>query len=156
MQANIPSHVGVDKYDAAFKSILVLHKYYVAVPFYRQAYFQSLLEMPLPASTQWQLIEEVFSVAICIFKVLEHQAANGNVIHNDDRHVKIIDLIRLNRKSPTKEQTGMFTTGILSRTDDHNIALFYNSTQHAGENLAKLLSKRNPDNEPAIHKCVMP
>jgi hypothetical protein len=153
VQASVPDEVGKEKYDAAFKSILVLQKYYVAVPFYRQAYFQSLLETPLPASTQWQLIEEVFGVAICVFNVLEHQAANGDIIHNDDSHVKITDLIRLNRKTPAKERTGMFTTGILSRTEDHDIALFYNGTQHAGENLTKLLDKRHPDNNPVIQMC---
>lgn len=153
VQADVPHHVGQEKYDSAFKAILVLQKYYVAVPFYRQAYFQLLLQLPLPVSTQWQLIEKVFSIVIYIFKVLEHQAANGNIIHNDDSHVKITDLIRLNRVSPAKERTGMFTTGILSRADDHDIALFYNSTQHAGENLTKLLSKRNPDNEPVIQMC---
>jgi transposase len=54
--AEIPRQIGDSKYDAAFKAILALQKYYVAIPFYRQAYFQSLLGVPLPASTQWQLI----------------------------------------------------------------------------------------------------
>src|SRR5579883_2119939 len=40
VSAEIPQPVGTQKYDAAFKAILVLQKYYVAVPFYRQAYFQ--------------------------------------------------------------------------------------------------------------------
>ena len=36
-------------------------------------------------------------------------AANGDVIHNDDSHVKITDLIHHNRLHPNKERTGMFT-----------------------------------------------
>jgi len=153
VQASIPDNVGKEKYDAAFKAILVLQKYYVAVPFFRQAYFQSLLEMPLPVSTQWQLIEEVGSVAIPVFKELEYKAANGDIIHNDDSHVKITDLIRNNRTNPDKDRTGMFTTGILSRTDQHDIALFYNSTLHAGENLEKLLTKRDPKSGLVIQMC---
>jgi hypothetical protein len=47
----------------------------------------------------------------------------------------------------------MFTTGILFRTGNHDIALFYNGTQHAGKNLEKLLKKRAPNNPPAIHMC---
>lgn len=47
----------------------------------------------------------------------------------------------------------MSITGILSRTYDHDIALFYNCTRHAGENLAKLLYKRHPDIEPDIQMC---
>lgn len=153
VSANVPDEVGADKYDAAFKSVLVLQKYYVAVPFNRQSYFQSLLQMPLPVSTQWQLIEEVGSVAIPVFQVLERMAANGNIVHNDDSHVKITDLIHLHRKEPPKERTGMFTTGILSRTGKYDIALFYNGTQHAGENLEKLLEKRDPNNPPVIQMC---
>lgn len=153
ISASVPDDVGTEKYDATFKSVLALQKYYVAVPFNRQSYFQSLLQMPLPVSTQWQLIEEVGSVAIPIFHVLERIGANGKIVHNDDSHVKITDLIHLNRKEPPKERTGMFTTGILSRTGKYDIALFYNSTQHAGENLEKLLKKRDPNNPPVIQMC---
>jgi transposase len=53
VSADVPDEVGNQKYDAAFKALLTLQKYYVAIPFYRQAYFQSLLGVPLPASTQW-------------------------------------------------------------------------------------------------------
>jgi len=153
VSADVPADVGTEKYDAAFKSVLALQKYYVAVPFNRQSYFQSLLQMPLPVSTQWQLIEEVGSVAIPVLQVLERKAANGDTIHNDDSHVKITDLIHLNRKEPPKERTGMFTTGILSRTGKYDIALFYNGTQHAGENLENLLKKRDPNNPPVIQMC---
>lgn len=115
VSADIPRHVGTEKYDPAFKAILALQKYYVAVPFNRQAYFQSLLGAPLPASTQWQLIEEVGGAALLVFPTLERMAANGEIAHNDDTNVKITDVIRHNRTHPDKERTGMFTTGILSR-----------------------------------------
>jgi transposase len=95
VQAEVPHNVGKEKYDAAFKAVLVLQKYYMAIPFHRQAYFQSLLEMPLPVSTQWQLIEEVFGIAIYVFKILEDHAANGRIIHNDDTYLKITSLIHL-------------------------------------------------------------
>ena len=94
VSADVPDEVGNQKYDATFKALLALQKYYVAIPFYRQAYFQSLLGVPLPASTQWQLVEEVGGAALLVFPTLERMAANGDVIHNDDSHVKITDLIR--------------------------------------------------------------
>ena len=43
--------------------------------------------MPLPASTQWQLVEEVGGAALLVFPTLEKIAANGELIHNDDSHV---------------------------------------------------------------------
>lgn len=132
---------------------MVLQKYYVAIPFYRQAYFQSLLELPLPVSTQWQLIEEVTDFAIIIFKVLERMAANGDIIHNDDSHVKITDLIRNHRLNPDQERTGTFTTGIMSRTEQCDIVLFYNSSLHAGENMERLLNKRDEGKDKVIQMC---
>jgi transposase len=143
ISADIPKHVGKEKYDAAFKGILALQKYYVAIPFCRQAYFQSLLGVPLPASTQWQLIEEVGGAALLIFPTLESMAANGDVVHNDDSHVKITDVIRHNRLHPENERRGMFTTGFISRTNQRDIALFYNGKLHAGENMERLLKKRD-------------
>ena len=153
IKADVPEDIGNEKYDAAFKAILVLQKYYVAIPFYRQAYFQSLLCVPLPASTQWQLIEEVGGAALLVFSALECIAANGEVIHNDDSRVKITDIIRDNRLHSDKERTGMFTTGFISRTDQRDIALFYNGTQHAGENMERLLKKRDVHADAVIQMC---
>lgn len=153
VSADIPKHVGTEKYDAAFKAILALQKYYVAIPFNRQAYFQALLGTPLPASTQWQLIEEVGGAALLVFPTLERLAANGEIAHNDDTTVKITDIIRHNRTHPGKERTGMFTTGILSRTEQRDIAIFYNGTLHAGENMEKLLKKRDSQAKEIIQMC---
>jgi len=153
VSADIPKHVGTEKYDAAFKAILALQKYYVAVPFNRQAYFQSLLGAPLPASTQWQLIEEVGGAALLVFPTLERMAANGEIAHNDDTNVKITDVIRHNRTHPDKERTGMFTTGIFSRTGQRDIAIFYNGTMHAGENMEKLLKNRDAQAKEIIQMC---
>jgi transposase len=153
VSADVPAEIGNQKYDTAFKALLALQKYYVAIPFYRQAYFQSLLGVPLPASTQWQLVEEVGGAALLVFPTLERLAANGDVIHNDDSHVKITDLIHHNRLHPNKERTGMFTTGFISRTNQRDIALFYNGTAHAGENMEYLLNKRDTHASTVIQMC---
>ena len=153
ISAKIPALIGNEKYDAAFKAALALQKYYVAVPFKRQAYFQSILGTPLPASTQWQLIEEVGGAALLVFPALEKIAANGELIHNDDSHVKITDIIRYNRLHPNQERTGTFTSGLISRTPERDIALFYNSKRHAGENLNRLLQKRDAQADTVIQMC---
>ncbi len=153
ISADVPMDIGAKKYDAAFKAILVLQKYYVAIPFYHQAYFQSLLGVPLPASTQWQLVEEMGGAAVLIFPTLERIAANGDVLHNDDSHVKITDLIRHHRLYPGKERTGTFTIGFIFRTKERDFALFYNGTQHAGENMEKLFQKRDVNSSAVIQMC---
>ncbi|MEO8400284.1 MAG: hypothetical protein ABI597_00625 [Gammaproteobacteria bacterium] len=96
-------------------------------------------------------LEEVRGAALLIFP--ERMAANGELVHNDDTNVKITDIIRHHRMHPSKERTGMFTTGILSRTDQRDIALFYNGTMHAGENMEKLLKKRDAHVGKVIQMC---
>lgn len=102
---------------------------------------------------QWKLIEEVANPAMNIFHELEKQAANGELIHGDDSHLKILEVIQDNQKNPTKERTGMFTTAILAKAQGKQIALFYNGTRHAGENMARLLAKRDPDKKDVIYMC---
>jgi transposase len=69
-------------------------------------------------------------------------AANNNLLHIDDTHLKIIDEIIDNRKRPDKARRGMFTTGILAKFKTHKIILYFNGTDHAGENLDNLLKHR--------------
>jgi hypothetical protein len=89
--ADIPTHVHQEKYHPSFKAILALQKYYMAMPFHRQGYFQSLIGFPIPASTQWQLMEELAGCALLVFPALEILAANGSLIHNDDTVFRIVD-----------------------------------------------------------------
>ncbi|WP_273198967.1 MULTISPECIES: IS66 family transposase [Legionella] len=151
--ADIPTHVHKEKYHPSFKAILALQKYYMAMPFHRQEYFQSLIGFPIPSSTQWQLMEELAGCALLIFPALEEMAANGSLIHNDDTVLRIVDAIRHNRLNPDKKRRGMFTTGILAHNGNHRIALFYNSQRHSGENMERLLHKRNRNNGKVIQMC---
>ena len=57
--ANIPAHVHQEKYHPSFKAMLALQKYYMAMPFHRQEFFQSLIGFPIPSSTQWQLRDKL-------------------------------------------------------------------------------------------------
>ena len=47
----------------------------------------------------------------------------------------------------------MFTTGFISHTNERDIALFYNGTAHAGENMEQLLSKRDAHSGTVIQMC---
>ncbi|CDZ76806.1 Transposase [Legionella massiliensis] len=151
--ATIPKQVCKEKYHPSFKAMLALQKYYMAMPFHRQDYFQSLLGFPIAASTQWQLMEELASCVLLVFPTLEKIAANGSLIHNDDTVVRIVDVIRNNRQNPGQKRTGMYTTGILAQNGTHKIALFYNSKRHSGENMARLLNKRDKNKGQVIQMC---
>lgn len=151
--ADIPSEVGNEKYDASFKAILALQKYYVAVPFYRQQSFQKLLKFPLPDSTQWDLIEQVATPCYSVIKVLEERAANGKTIGNDDTRLKIQEVMREIKANPDRDRKGMYTSGFISEFEGHLIALFRNGTQHAGENLNEILKHRQTTHGPIVQMC---
>jgi hypothetical protein len=52
-----------------------------------------------------------------------------------------------------RERTGVFTSGIVSRKDGRDIALFFTGKQHAGENLADVLRRRAAELDAPIQMC---
>ena len=149
----IPSDFPKDKYDAYFKSIIAVEKYFCAVPFYRQEQYQQLMNFPLPDSTQFDLTEQVADCAYPVIGAFEQLAANGEIAHNDDTTVKILDVMKANKDDPDKERTGMFTSCIFAYTGIYKICLYYSGTLHAGENFTRILSMRDKSLPPIIQMC---
>src|SRR5713101_3262678 len=79
---------------------------------------------------------------------LKRQAAQGEVVHNDDTSMRVLSLDRDADISP--ERTGVFTSGLVWIYQERRIALFFTGCKHAGENLAEVLKQRSPDLPPAI------
>jgi len=150
--ADSPEGVGEEKYDPAAGAMIALLKYGSGLPFNRIEQLQASLGVPLAASTQWEIVEQVADQAYPVYLEFNRQAAQGDVIHNDDTTMKILELMKNNQKKPS-ERTGMFTTGILSIINDRKIALFYTGRKHAGENMAELLAQRQTDRSPPIQMC---
>jgi len=135
---------GSEKYDAAAGAMIALMKYGTGVPFNRLEQLEESMGVPLPASTQWDIVEKTAHPAHPAYKELIRQAAQGEVIHNDDTTMKILaDVNEASRK-------GAFTTGMLSVAGERKIALFFTGHRHAGENLTDLLAERHPDRAPPI------
>jgi transposase len=87
---------GVDpeeKYDPTVGSMIALLKYGNGMPFHREEKLQENLGVPLPASTQWDIVEAQGERAEPVFEELVWQAAQGDVVHNDDTGVKILELM---------------------------------------------------------------
>lgn len=153
LSADIPSEIGKDKYDAYFKSQIVLSKYYLGMPFYRQENFQRMLGFPLSDATQWDLTEQVAGCGIPVFNILKQQAGNSAVIQNDDTWIRILSVIKQIKNGTAGKRTGMYTTNILSDYNGHKIALFLNGRKHSGENMADILQLRDPQEDLAIQMC---
>ena len=147
--APLPKEAGEQKYDETVGSILALLKYGSGMPWYRLANLQNSLGIPLSASTQWDITEHTANKIHPVFPELVRQAAQGELFLNDDTVMKVLDLVRENRQD-NPDRTGLFSSGVLSVSGDHKVALFFTGRNHAGENLAKVLEKRHPDRGPPV------
>jgi transposase len=152
-KATAPEGIGDEKYDAPSGAMIALLKYGSGMPFNRIEQLQASLGVPLAASTQWEIVEKVADRIYPIYPELSHQAAQGDVVYNDDTTMRILELMKENDEQDRSERKGIFTTGILSTTGDRQIALFYTGRQHAGENMTDLLNKRQPHQPPPIQMC---
>ena len=148
--ANAPQDVGEEKHDASAGAMIALLKYGNGFPFYRLENLQNNVGIPLPASTQWDIVRDFYWHTSPAFDELIKLAADAKVIHNDDTTMKILSVANETRNDNRK---GMFTSGIVAVLNDHKIGLFFTGKKHAGENLADLLAKRQADLGPPIQMC---
>jgi hypothetical protein len=151
--ADTPADIGEEKYDAASAAMIACLKYGSGMPFYRLEQLQGSCGIPLPASTQWEIAEQMANQIYPVYPELIRQAAQGDVVYNDDTTMKILALMQNNDQQDQSERKGIFTTGIVSTLNDQKIALFYTGRKHAGENMADLLQQRQSDRSPPIQMC---
>lgn len=150
--AESPDDIGTEKYDAPAAAMIALLKYGSGLPFNRLQKLQAGLGVPLAASTQWEIVEDAADKAVFAWQEMVRQAAQGDVLHNDDTTAKILSIIK-EQAAAGSARKGMFTTGILSQTDHGKIALFFTGVQHAGENMAHVLEKRQSGLDPPNQMC---
>jgi hypothetical protein len=123
--------------------MIALLKYGYGMPFHRQEMLQGNLGIPLPDATQWDIVDAQAERAEPVWRELVRQAAQGEVVHNDDTGVKILELMAERSrqvaledsdddtaenaaeapaddsaadaaKEPGPDRTGMFTTAIVA------------------------------------------
>jgi hypothetical protein len=159
-EAPAPEGVGENKYDESAAAMIGLLKYGSGVPFYRLAGLEGSLGIPLPPSTQWEIVVETAALIRPAFEELTRQAAQGEVFYNDDTSMKILALARASpgraeeeESSSARERTGLFTSGIVSTRQGQRVALFFTGRKHAGENFARVLAHRAQGLPPPIQMC---
>jgi hypothetical protein len=152
--------MGDDKYDHTVASMIGLLKYGSGLPFNRLQRLQGSCEIPLAASTQWGIVYAAALLMAAAYEELIRQAAQGEVVYNDDTTVKILELMGLRvEKSPPPEdphdpdRTGLFTSGVVATRAGRRIALFFSGRQHAGENLTDVLKHRAAALDAPIQMC---
>jgi len=163
--AQPPEGVGSRKYDATAGSMIGLLKYGSGMPFNRMEGLQGNLGIPLPASTQWDIIHAQARHLEPVYAELLRQAAAGEVVYNDDTTVKILELMGQRAQQQAlgegsvegggqeKQRRGLFTSGVVSTGEGRRIALFFSGRKHAGENLKDVLSQRAAELGAPIQMC---
>jgi transposase len=169
--AKTPDEAGNEKCDATASAMIALMKYGSGMPFHRLEGLQADLGIPLPSSTQWDIVEGLAEEIEPVFEEFLRQAADGEIVHNDDTTVKILELMGERARQAALEEedsaksaenspegakakrTGLFTTGIVSIRGDQKIALFLSGQKHAGENLKDVLLRRTRELPPPIQMC---
>jgi transposase len=147
--AQEPEGVGPEKYDETAAAMIAQLKYGSGTPFYRLEQLEGQLGIPLPAATQWEIVEEAAELIKPARDELIRQAAQGEVVHNDDTRMRVLRLAR----EASDERRGVFTSGIVSTGQGWKIALYFTGRRHAGENIAEILKQRATPSSPPIHMC---
>ena len=165
--AAAPQGVGAEKYDATAGSMIALMKYGSGMPFNRNGGLQGSMGVPLPASTQWEIVAAKAEKIVPAYEELIRQAAQGEVVYNDDTTVKILEFMGArakeqalaeeaeddSAKQKVPKRRGLFTSGVVSTRDGRRIALFFSGRKHAGENLKDVLVRRAETLDTPIQMC---
>ena len=123
-------------------------KYGSGVPFNRLERMEELMGIPLPAATQWEVVADAAELIKPVRDELIRQAAQGEVLHNEDTGMRVLRLVR----EPSDQRTRVFTSGIVAAGAGRKIALYFTGRQHAGGNLAEMLELA-PELSAPIQMC---
>jgi transposase len=153
--AEVPEGVGREKYDATAASMMALLRYGSGFPWNRLERLEGSLGIPLPAATQCEIVAETAQRIQPALEELIRQAAQGEVLYNDDTSMRVLALRQgaIGASEEFGERTGVFTSSIVSTGEGRQIALFFTGRKHAGENLGEVLKRRAAERDPPIQMC---
>jgi hypothetical protein len=138
-KADLPPKAGDEKYDASAKASVVVSKYGSGVPFNRLGMQQAQQLVPLSASTQWDLVEEVADTILPVYLELERQAAAAELFFIDDTpHLVLAAGKRHN------------LTGVVAGVGERWVTLYLMGEGQAGKKMSVLLEARPPGLSPPL------
>ena len=109
--APLPDGVGKEKRDATVGSMIALLRYGTGMPLNRAGTLQANLGIPLPSSTQWDIVADQAQRAEPVFEELARQAGQGEVLYNDDTTVRILEVMgERSRQAALADETTTGTT----------------------------------------------
>jgi transposase len=155
--APLPEGASEIKYDHSCASMLAVLRYGSGMPFYRLENLQASLNVPLPDATQWDIVHKAVPGPRAAHEELIRQAAQAELLHNDDTPARILSLMRERAKAEAAGKTAVAkainTSGIVAELQGRKVVLFFTGHAHAGQNLAKVLAHRARELAPPIQMC---
>jgi transposase len=158
--ARPPEEACGPKYSESAASMMAVLRYGAGLPLNRLARLQESFGVPVPASTQWEVVLERVTALVPVYEELVRHGADGSVVHNDDTYMRVLEFMGKRRARlladgalPDPDRTGLFTTAIVSVTNEGPVAMFRTGRQHAGENLTEMLEERSAGLDPPIQMC---
>ncbi|MDA7949810.1 MAG: IS66 family transposase, partial [Hyphomicrobiaceae bacterium] len=152
--AEKPAGVGDKKYDTSFVAMLMINKYFMSVPFYRQENLQRYLGIPLPSSTQWELMAGSEKTLAKLYDAFIDDAAQAKGISFDDTKARVLEQIATDKKAAhKKDKKACYTTGFVSAHDDHLSYIFLTNNQTAGKDVSNILRRRDKNRPTPYLMC---
>lgn len=146
LTAPLPPEAPLAKYSPSAVSMIGLLKYGTGIPFYRLARLQQRLGVPLPVSTQYELLRDASQAVRPVFEHLWQRAADAELVFVDDSPMRILH----SDGSELAERKATQTSVIVARCGEHWIYLYQTSRRHAGDNLERLFASRSSNLPPPI------
>lgn len=145
--ADPPKDMGDEKHDVTVGSMLALLKYGSGFPFNRIEILQHRVGIPMPASTQYEILQKTAKALEPVHEALKTEAAQRDLLHADDTSMRVL---KIERPAGDK-RTGVHTTGIVAKGGaEPPIALYFTGRKHAGENVAEVLERRATATTPTL------
>lgn len=137
-------HQGKSKYTYSCYSQIAIWHYYAGVPFKRLEMLQQAQGVPLPDSTQYDLMQSMYDdVVKVVVDELRQEAADSTMLFFDDTSATVVEQIIENKKAETKkDKSSIHATALLASNNGNKICLFDTGTEPAGKSMKKLLKQR--------------
>ena len=124
----------------------MINKYFMSMPLYRQENLQKYLGIPMPSSTQWELMAEHKETLGKLYNAFLYDAAQAKGISFDDTKAVILEQLANNKIAESKsDKKACYTSGFVSAHEDHLSYVFLTSNNPSGKDLAPIMELRNPD-----------
>ncbi len=156
--AQAPTAQSQPKYDASAGAMLALLRYGTGMPFYRLEQLQAGFGIPLPSGTQWEVVHSQAKTAELVHGELMFQAAQSDLIHNDDTVARVLALMSKKKISSRRQLKRIHPSGRAcsppaSLPATSKVILSCCSSRGGdtrGENLALVLAHRAAESKPPI------